>query len=178
MKRPSLLNSAAFSLIEIVLAIGVVSFAFVGVVGLLPAGMDVFRKSMNASVGVQIVQRVLTEAQQTDFNVLTGQDTQQPAPAYYEYMATRYFDDEGTELPTGQAAKSLYHVHTVVQNLPKFPDGAGKNTIEMNDLATVVVQVAVNPAQRPIPKDGTTLLWTEAPGIQLQNYPVLVSHHD
>jgi uncharacterized protein (TIGR02598 family) len=176
-------KTAAFSFIEIVLAIGIVSFAFLGLLGLLPVGMDVFRKSMSASVGAQLVQQVLTEAQQTDFDLLTrgfvpepGYET--PPPSYFEYIPIRYFDDEGNELPTEKAADSLYQVHAVVQNLPKFPDNTNKNTIEMNDLASVVVQIAVNPARRKLAKDETTLLWKEAPGVTVQNHPVIVSHHD
>jgi uncharacterized protein (TIGR02598 family) len=183
MKHSIHANAAAFSLTEIVLAMGVVSFAFLGVVGLLPAGMDVFRKSMDASVGSQLVQQVLTEAQQTDFELLSrgakpqpGDDT--PAPPYFEYIPVRYYDEEGNELTAAKAANSVYQVHVVVQNLPKFPDGSGKNTIEMNDLATVIVQVAVNPSNRPLAKDDTTLLWKETGGVTIQSHPVIVSHHD
>ena len=183
MKRSTRIQAAAFSLIEIVLAIGVVSFAFLGVFGLLPAGLDVFRKSMDASVGSQLVQQVLTEAQQTEFVLLSrgakpepGDDT--PPPPYREYIPIRYYDEEGNELPAEKAAKSVYQVHVVVQNLPKFPDSQNKNTIEMNDLATVVVQVATNPANRPLAKDDTTLLWKETSGVAIQSHPVIVSHHD
>ena len=37
----------AFTLIETVLAIGIVSFAFVALMGLLPCGLQVFRKAMD-----------------------------------------------------------------------------------------------------------------------------------
>jgi uncharacterized protein (TIGR02598 family) len=183
MKHSMRTKAGAFTIIEIVLAIGIVSFAFLGVVGLLPAGMSVFRKSMDASIGAQLVQQVLTEAQQTEFELLTrgyepapGDET--PPPAYYEYIPIRYFDDEGTELPVAKAAESLYQVRAVVQNLPKFPDNTNKNTIEMNDLASVVVQVATNPGRRVLTTDPTNLLWTEMPGVTIQSHPVIVSHHD
>lgn len=181
MNHPNHKSVAAFTLVEIALSIGVISFAFLGVVGLLPAGMEVFHKSMNTSIGSQLVQRVLTEAQQTNFAVLTSGTPPEPGaqlPPYYEYIPIRYFDDEGNELPAAQASRSVYHLRAIVQNIPKFPDGSGKNTIEMNDLATVVVQVAVNPGQRALAKDGTTLLWKETPTIPIQSYPILVSDHD
>lgn len=169
------LKSAAFSLVEIVLSLGIVSFAFVGVMGLLPAGLEVFRTSMSASIGAQLVQRVLNEAQQTDFAVLTGGEEQ---PPYHELIRARYFDGQGNELPAARSRESVYHLRAVVQNLPKFPDGAGKNTIAMNDLATVVIQVATNPGQRPLPTDPATLLWKTTPNVPIQSYPALVSHHD
>jgi hypothetical protein len=102
----------------------------------------------------------------------------QVPPPYYEYIPARYFDEEGNELPAAKSAQSIYQVRAIVQNIPKFPDGSGKNTIEMNDLAMVVVQVAVNPGQRPLATDATTLLWKETPSVPLQSHPVLVSHHD
>jgi hypothetical protein len=77
-----------------------------------------------------------------------------------------------------KAADSLYQVRAIVQNLPKFPDGSGKNTIVMNDLATVVVQVATNPGRRVLTTDPANLLWKESPGVTLQSHPVIVSHHD
>ncbi len=174
--RPaSSLARAAFSLVEICIAIGIVSFAFVSIIGLLPVGMGVFRDSMNTSISAQIVQRVLNEAQQTEFSVLTGGETQ---PPYSALIPIRYYDEQGNELQAADAPKSLYHVRAVVRNLPKFPDGSGKNTIEMNDLATVVVQVAVNPGQRTLSTDGTTLLWQPTPNVTVHSYPVLVAHHD
>lgn len=175
MKHHTSTETAGFSLTEIVLVLGIVSFAFVGVIGLLPAGMDVFRASMNAGTGAQIAQRVLNEAQQTEFTALTsGAGAQLSA----ELIPMRYYDEEGNELPASEAAKSLYHVHAVVQNAPAFPDSKGKNTVAMDELATVVVQVAVNPAQRPLAATGTNLLWAPTANVVLQNYSVFVAHHD
>jgi uncharacterized protein (TIGR02598 family) len=163
-------------------AIGIVSFAFVSIIGLLPAGMGIFRASMNTSISSQIVQRVLNEVQQTEFSELSGSASAQTL-TYHELewrgaanSTMRYFDEQGNELSAAAASKSLYHVHAVVQKLPKFPDTKGQNTIEMDELVTVVVQVAVNPAQRVLPKDGATLLWQPTPNITLTSYPVLVAH--
>jgi uncharacterized protein (TIGR02598 family) len=168
-------SCAGFSLVEIVLCIGIISFAFVSILGLLPAGMNVFRSSMNASIGAQLVQLVLNEAQQTEFEVLTGG----PAPkSYYEFVPVRYFDGEGNELPAPRRAESIYHLRAIVQNLPKFPDATGKNTVAMNDLATVVVQVATNPGQHALDIDETTLLWKATPNVPIQNFPALVARHD
>ncbi len=175
-------HATGFSLVEICLAIGVVAFAFVGVVGLLPAGMDVYRTSMNESISTQIAQRVLNDAQQSDFASLIGGTP--PQTKYYELPPVRYFDEEGNELLGTQSKDSIYHVHTVVQSTPKFPDGSGQNTIPMNELATVVVQVVVNPGQRTFTKDTLTLLWNgfsgaaSTPAGTIRNYNVLVAHHD
>src|ERR1700722_12946177 len=61
---------SGFSLIEVAIALGVVSFAFVGVFGLLPAGLTVFRKAMDISVSSQIFQKIVEDARATDFSTL------------------------------------------------------------------------------------------------------------
>lgn len=167
-------KSAGFSLVEVCLAIGIVVFGFVSIVGLLPAGMDAFHSSMDTSIGAQLVQRILNEAQQTDFYVLVGGN---PPPTNYEFIPLRTFDEQGTELTAGQTASAVYQVHAVAHYGPAFPDDSGKNTIIMDELATVTVQIAVNPGGRSIPKDANNL-WKPTPGVTIQNYPVLVAHRD
>src|SRR5436190_20884425 len=63
-------STSGFSLVEVVLAIGVVSFAFVTLFGLLPSGLTMFRKAMDISVGAQIFQKIVDDARQTDFSTL------------------------------------------------------------------------------------------------------------
>src|SRR5882757_6098701 len=65
-----LAQQRAFSLIEVVLAVGVVAFAFVAILGLIPAGMTQFRQAIDTSVCAQIAQRIINEAQGTDFTIL------------------------------------------------------------------------------------------------------------
>src|SRR5687767_4065395 len=67
-----------FSLVEVVLAIGVVSFAFVAILGLVPAGMSQFRQAIDTAVCAQIAQRVIGDAQQTDFDLLIDWDKANP----------------------------------------------------------------------------------------------------
>ena len=159
---------------EVCLAIGIVVVGFVSIIGLLPAGMDAFRSSMNTSIGAQLVQRALNEAQQTDFYVLVGGN---PPPASYEFVPLRTFDEQGNELTAAQAASGVYQMHVVAQYGPAFPDDSGNNTIIMDELATVTVQIAVNPGGRTIAKDEKNL-WKTTPGVTIQSYPVLVAHHD
>src|SRR4051812_30802590 len=124
-----------FTLVEVAMAIGIVSFGFVAILGLLPTSMEVFRASMNLSISTQIAQRLLNDAQQTEFAALTGGEV----PLPHHELAVRYFDEEGNELPVDKADESIFEAHTVVQSNPKFPDAAGENTIVMDELAAVVV---------------------------------------
>ena len=113
-----------FSLIEVSLAIGVVAFAFVALLGLIPLGLSNFRKAMDASIGAEIGQRVLNDLQQSDFNtllsqtsnaslvttlgtILSGQGNGAVAPRTVTgtgYLSHRFFDDQGNEVILKESA--------------------------------------------------------------------------
>lgn len=142
-------RNAAFSLIEVTLAIGIVASAFLAVFGLIPAGMNTFRAAMDASVGAQIAQRVINEAQQTDFNVLTSSTT-----------AVRYFDDQGNEVIGPERA--IYHVNTRITTGSAMPGAMAPGGTASNNLATVTIQIANNPGNQDIHLDANTRLWSDA----------------
>lgn len=150
----------AFSLVEVVLAIGVVSFAFVAILGLLPAGMSQFRKAIDTSVAADIAQRVIDDAQQTDWDTLTNI----PWPAY------RYFDERGVEIiprsagaatdataldPQTEAPKVVYQVATRIVARTMRPEGA---QMAANTLGTITVQVLNNPGFAHPKTDGNNLI--------------------
>lgn len=81
---------AGFSLIEIMLAMGVISIAMVGLMGLVPLGLKTFKESVHVTVQSQILQTLISEAQLQDWS---------GNPAKFEPIApTRYFDGQGKEL--------------------------------------------------------------------------------
>ena len=127
----------AFSLVEVALALGIVSFAFVGLFGLLPAGLSIFRQAMDNSVGSQIVQRLVNEAQQTDFPTLTAAAT-----------ALRYFDEQGNEVTA--ANDSIYTAEVSVKAKTKVPSATDRET---ESLATVKIRLANNPGHKTSPFD-------------------------
>ena len=139
------------------MAIGIVSFAFVSVLGLIPTGLTTFRRALDVSIGSQIAQRVINEAQQTDFSVLVSGSSSNP----------RYFDDQGTEVvPTNayslsatERARIVYWVNTQVQASTSIPYTTGTSQLNGN-LATVTIQVANNPGSVPI-TSGTNGLWSD-----------------
>jgi uncharacterized protein (TIGR02598 family) len=154
-----------------VLAIGIVAVAFVALLGLLPTGLGLFRDAMNSTVSSQIAQRVLTDAQQTDFDILidgiardenTWDDFTFRAPTRAR-PALRYFDDQGTEvIPVNPASLSatekrriLYHVNTRISVRASRPKaavrGATNSGQDAVDLALVTVEVAANPGNKTIP---------------------------
>jgi len=135
--------SQGFSLIEVVLAIGVVAFSFVALLGLLPVGMGIFSSSLDTSVHTQIVQRFIADAQQTDFDTLLAKTT-----------VTRYFDDEGSE----KTAPSIYTAQMTVKPTTALP----KSAVSTN-LATLAIKIAKDPAHSTDPFAPTSKLhiWSD-----------------
>lgn len=153
-------SRVAFSLVETVLALGLVAFAFVGLLGMLPAGLQTFRKAVDTTVGAQIAQRVVGDAQQTDFDVLVPSST----TADFYVLPVRYFDDQGNEivvsgggpLTADQALRALYHVRVRGSK----PDGDFTSLPQVKgarhrprDSTFLTIQIASNPANKTLTVD-------------------------
>ncbi len=133
--------AAGFSLVEVTMAIGIVAFTFVAIFGLLPVGLGTFRSAMNASVQTQIVQRVVADAQQTDFDTLLNKPTE-----------NRYFDDEGNDLGYTPHPDAIYTVRVAVVSPTPLPTGTSKSSAEASDnLITLQISIANDPARREDP---------------------------
>ena len=162
-------NTQGFSLVEVVLALGVVAFAFVAILGLIPAGMTTFRQAINISVCSQIAQKVIGDAFQADYDTLltplgttvNGTTGDSSVPFLMNY---RYFDEEGNEilpnpLPTNNSTNngptSQNFVYLVITKVSPYivlpgalpttaanvPNGASPQT------ATITVQVVFDSSQ-------------------------------
>lgn len=191
-------SQRAFTLVEVVLSIGIVAFAFVAVLGLLPAGLSNFRQAMETSVGSQIAQRIIAEAQQTDFDVLIDEENL-PTTANFTFRAPkvgapalRYFDEQGNEilpsnpavLSAGEKLKVLYHVNVRVMprtSLPRTNSGG-----DAPHMATLTVQVAGNPAGIAIPLSSASpsddtkpdrSLFIATPGVTIRTYAAHVGRN-
>jgi uncharacterized protein (TIGR02598 family) len=92
-------------LVEVTLALGIMAFSLVSILGLVPSGLATFRAAMNASVGAQIVQQIVSDLRQTDWqNVAELQDM---------VGEPRYYDDQGRELDA-DAQSAIYRVEVTV----------------------------------------------------------------
>ena len=134
------LSARGFSLVEVVLCIGIVAFAFLGVFSLLPVGLSTFRQAIDNSLGSQIVQRLVGEAQQTDYPTLI-------ATAAYQ----RYFDEQGNEVTSDK--DYLYTAEISVTAPTTLPNASTPPTAS---LATVTIKLANNPGHNPSPFASTS----------------------
>lgn len=156
---------SAFSLVEVALAIAVVSFAVIGILSLMSTGLGSYRQVMDTTIAAQLAQRVINDAEQADFKVLTdvaGQKNNKDmtktesegktfsfrAPTIKE-PAFRYFDEQGKEIIPKEKGKldakqklgAVYWINTRIVPRSKLPRHDGKAT----EVAQVTVEVACNP---------------------------------
>lgn len=138
-------NRNAFSLIEVVLALGVVSVALIPLFGLLPAGLGTFRGSIDRSVSTQIAQAIISEARQTDFANLTTLQTAAGSPLR--------FTEEGDK--TTDASKTIYVARVTVETQVGVPSTA---SFTNSSIARVRVNVANSPngSEAPITSNSTS----------------------
>jgi uncharacterized protein (TIGR02598 family) len=152
----------AFSLVEVTLAIGIVGFAFVSILGMLPIGLNTFHKAMDASVTAQIAQRVIGSVQQTDFSLVAN-----------AIPSARYFDGEGEEVDLTKSpdADWIYKAFVSVNKVNQSTGGIGG--LSSSNLRSVLVKVVNDPGKTTKSKDDVT----ETQGITIQNYSAIIAEN-
>lgn len=124
----------AFTLVEVVIALGIIAFAFVPVIGLLPVGLDMSRQAMDATICAQIAQQLTSEVQQTDFTDI----------ASLANVTPYWFDDQGNKVGAA-ATDAVYTASFTVSTSTKLPDS---NTVSTGKLATVAICILNTKAGR------------------------------
>lgn len=120
-------SSRGFSLVEVTIALGLVSFALVSMLGLLPTGLTVLRSSMSQTVEAQILQSVASRAVISSFTNIAA--------------STLYFDDEG--LPVASSGAAYYTANLTLTNAA-FPGSSNAVTLP-NSLKNVKVALVARP---------------------------------
>jgi uncharacterized protein (TIGR02598 family) len=167
--QPFFRERTAFSLVEVAVALAVVTFALVGILGLIPIGLGNFREAMDTTVGAQLAQRVITDAEQTDFDLLIA--SAESNDASFFALPVRYFDEQGTEVLPSEphaAAKVIYHVRVRgSQPGPADPSAMGGSFTSLpgaprfrpRDSTFLTVQVAWHPGLSALPVEDGLELW-------------------
>lgn len=100
-----------FSLIEVTLALGVIAFALLPIMGLVSMGMGTLRNSMDDTVRAVIVSEVIGEAQRTGWADLDDGFNDK----------TFYYTDEGVRL--SNTSGSVFLAQTQLTNSPGLLQG-------------------------------------------------------
>ena len=104
--RRRIRRGRAFSLIEVVLSLGIVSFAMVGLLGLLPVGLNTSRQAIDVTIQSQMAQTLRNQIQ---LGGLSG--VEQWAGQHF------YFDNQGLQVAGATAPTRVYTVQTTVTNV-------------------------------------------------------------
>lgn len=123
--REDLRRPPGFSLVEIVVALGIVSVGLVGILGLLPAGLGVFRQSVNMTVQSQIAQQIINDAQLTPYDKLAS--------------STTYYDESGCKLEKG-GRQTTYTATVSLSN----PTSSLASTLPQQVSTTLLVKISNN----------------------------------
>ena len=92
---------AAFSLVEVSLAVAIIAFAFVSLIGLLPAGLQVFKKTTDATNEMRIFTDLTSMLQSTEYEAI---DTPQSGTDLKTKLF--YYDAEGSLLDSKNGTSS------------------------------------------------------------------------
>ncbi|HEY8966517.1 MAG TPA: Verru_Chthon cassette protein B [Candidatus Methylacidiphilales bacterium] len=82
----------AFSLVELLFALGIVCFALIPLLGLVPIGLSSFRQAMDINAKALIFQALASESQLLDYTSVTN------AGSTYSQSFPRYYDGTGVRL--------------------------------------------------------------------------------
>ena len=102
-------TQSAFSLIEVTIALGIVAFAMVPIIGLVSTGMKSLRDSMDETVRGEIVRKVSGEALRIPYTRLLEEFQNK----------TFYFNDEGIQ-QTSSNASTIFLATTALAAPPSL----------------------------------------------------------
>ncbi len=139
------LNPSGFSLVELVLSLGVLSFTCVGMLGMTASCFDQFRGVIERSSVSAIAQNLMSQAQQSDLAALSASGP-----------SVRYFDDQARELPS--STNAVYRAQMAVTPSAVYPAGGPANPF----LTRITVNVASNNGAAPMVGAGG--FWLDSPG--------------
>ena len=124
-------EKGGFTLIETVLAIGIVATVLIALIGLLPTGSDILSEAGRSTVGARIAQQLIGEVQLAEYDDVDSFNGQQ-----------RYYDDMGTELKS-QTAQVVYTARVEVESgNPPIPGAK-----ESEYLRRVIIKVSNSPGK-------------------------------
>ena len=177
---------SGFSLIEVMMAIGIVAFAIIPVMGLLPTGLSINRQAIEATVSSQIVSRISQELAQSDFSSL---------PASSTGLLTYLFDNQGNLVGSGTGTSSFKFTSTIASSpnqsgaFPEFDVLVTINkssslpstgSVTTQSLATARIDVLRDPAGSAMVSNGafTNPSNPEAPNPNVSTFHALISKND
>ena len=119
------------------MALGIISFGLLSVIGVMPTGLTALRQAMDMTVESQIVQQITSKTLLTPYSQLSGSFA----------GITYYYDDEGTYIqPKDTQTKARYKVTTQLGS-PTYPGSASLTdaTAVPESISTIRIAVVTMP---------------------------------
>lgn len=134
-----------FSLVEVALALGVVSFAMVSMLGVMSVGLTTVKDASDQTMHAQIISRVSSSVLQTPFDDIDN----------YVGRSPLYFDREGAVVASG--ADSIYRANLQLATHAGYP---GAPTDLGNSARIVQIEVKTVPpgGEQPLSRSSASLV--------------------
>ena len=132
---------SGFSLVEVVLSLGIVSFTCLTFMGLLPLGMNSFHRAVNNTVEVDIVQSLSTDMQLSSYANVTSTTT---GP----YSKPFYYDAGGSKLNSSVGAiyTATFMSSTDLSTTPLFGSSSSQLASGMGTTVVMALTSVSQPA--------------------------------
>lgn len=106
-RRPA---SAGFSLVEVTLAVAIAALAIITLLGLMPQGLEMSRKTGILTLNSNIIEQIIRDLENTQFSLLPAQGTGAASGGgnALPEKSRRYFNDQGQEVD--QQSKAITFV--------------------------------------------------------------------
>ena len=152
MRNPSARRNAGFSLVEVVIALGVVGFAIVAILGVIPLGLKTSHSAQDQTRSAQIAQDILSSMAsqaQTNFpNVVINQTS--TGFSYNINLSNKYqydtlaADNEGRLIAASSASDVLKYPYQVLVQVDPSPVG-----FDSGYASQVTVRILSPPSANP-----------------------------
>lgn len=115
MKRFSRTRFQAFSLVEVTLALGIISFGLIAIMGLVPRGLGIVKDSADEAAALNILSSVSSDIQCIDSNATASATYQIPVQSVNSGKG--YFDINGNWLgnPSTVPSDAVYALNWTIQ---------------------------------------------------------------
>jgi len=160
---PRIRRRAAFSLVEIAIAMGIIGSLITVITGLVATGLTVFHQSSDRMISAQISQALLSEVSRSDWSSLVD-----PSSGTTTSFPVSYFNESGEKVALAGAA--IYIARPVLFSpTSETLGGSDYSTMGAARIVRVVVEVMCRPggSEPPISSAG---LWNPAQKDRLKCY--------
>lgn len=121
-------RQAAFSLIEVVMALGIAAFCLVALLGLMPVGLKTIRDARGDSLRAEILKAMGNFAQQTDYSLLGTLNG-----------TTNYFDINASRVTNSTSPDAIYEAVLSTKTV-SLPSSSTSTLLSGATSVTVVIR--------------------------------------